>query len=105
MARNTQFRSRTVNRAYVLIDTDEDKAGEIVNNLRYKLGVTLADVINGPYRAIAVVESQDISAMAKTILMGIRRLSGVKDIIVYMTPLENGDAPPMTAAGISEKDG
>lgn len=78
-----------VNRAYVLIDTDENKAGEVVSKLRLRLGVALADVINGPYHAIAVVESSNISAMAKTILLDIRKLSGVRDIIVYMTKPED----------------
>ena len=62
MAKNTQFRSRTVNRAYVLIDIEDDRTGEVVSNLRCRPGITLADAINGPYHAIAVVESQDISA-------------------------------------------
>lgn len=85
MMQDMQTQSHAVNRAYVLIDAEEDRAGEVVSNLRGKSGITLADVINGPYRAIAVVESRDISAMAKTILLDIRMLSGVKDIIVYMT--------------------
>ncbi len=105
MVESNQSRSHAVNRAYVLIDTEGDRTGDIVSNLRRRPGVTLADVINGPYRAIAVVEGNDISAMAKTILLDIRRLSGVKDIIVYMTQPGDGGSQRIPVTGVSEKDG
>ena len=43
--------------------------------------------------------------MAKTILIDIRRLSGVKDIIVYMTQSGDGDTRRIPVTGVGEKDG
>jgi len=86
---NNQLQKLTENRAYVLIDSEENKASEVATSLRDRVGVTMADVVNGPYRVIAVVEGSNISAIAKTILIDIKKLSGVRDIIVYMaTPEE-----------------
>jgi len=85
--RNTQQKP-TENRAYVLIDAEESKASEVAAILHNRSGITMADVVNGPYRIIAVVEGSNISAIAKTILIDIKRLSGVRDIIVYMATSE-----------------
>ncbi len=86
---NKQLQKPAENRAYVLIDAEEDKASEVATSLHGRLGVTTADVVNGPYRVIAVVEGSNISAVAKTILIDIKNLSGVRDIIVYLaTPEE-----------------
>jgi hypothetical protein len=79
-----------LNRAYVLIKTEPERADEIAGVLRRRFGITTVDVVNGPYGIIAVVEGSDISAMAKTIAIDIRALSGVTDLIVYMARQEEG---------------
>jgi nitrate reductase NapAB chaperone NapD len=71
------------NRAYVLIDTDEDRASEISNKLRGMPGVAMADMVNGPYRVMAVLEGNNLSTIAKTVVVDIRKLDGVKDLVVY----------------------
>ena len=92
--RNTQQKP-TENRAYVLIDAEESKASEVAAILHNRSGITMADVVNGPYRVIAVVEDSNISAIAKTILIDIKKLSGVRDIIVYLaTPDEQTNHLP-----------
>jgi len=86
---NNQLQKSVESRAYVLIDVEEAKASEVVMGLRNRLGVAMADIVNGPYRVIAVVEGSNISSIAKTILLDVKKLSGVRDIIVYMvTPEE-----------------
>ncbi|MFH1169297.1 MAG: hypothetical protein V1691_01245 [Chloroflexota bacterium] len=77
-------------RAYVLIDTEADRAFEVVKSLRTQLGIPMADIVDGPYRVIAVIESNNIAAIAKKVLVDIRKLSGVKDLIVYMARPEAG---------------
>jgi hypothetical protein len=82
--RNKQMSAAQMNRAYVLIDTDEARAFDIVTRLHDMLNVSTVDVINGPYRIIAVLEGNNLSAIAKTVVIDIRKLSGVRDLIVYM---------------------
>ena len=74
-------------RAYVMIDTEPDMTGKVVRDLRRRKDIPLADAVNGPHGAIAVVE-------ATTILVNIRKIEGVKDITVYLAmPHEKNVAP------------
>jgi hypothetical protein len=84
--------SNNATRAYVLIDTEPGLAGSVVESLRRRSDVLLADAINGPHGVIAVVEGRDASAVATTILMSIRRLHGVRDFTVY-TAVPEGAEP------------
>ncbi len=87
-------------RAYVLIDTEPEMTRSVVRSLQTRKDVHLVDTINGPFSAIAVVEGQSASEVAATILVSIRRLKGVKDVVVYLAapeievalPLHAGDA-------------
>ena len=76
-------------RAYVLIDAEPDQVTKVVASLRGRLDVPLVDAINGPYSAIAVVEGSNASTVAKSILVDIRKLSGVKNITVYLATPED----------------
>jgi hypothetical protein len=71
-------------RAYVLIEVEPGMASSVVSNLRGRRAVALADEISGPYSAIAVVEGNSPSAVATAILMDMKKMSGVKDITVYL---------------------
>jgi hypothetical protein len=84
MTQDARTPKTAVNRAYVLIETEAGKASEIAEALRRRFRIARVDLVEGPYAVIAVVEGADISAMAKTIAVDIRALTGVKDIIVYM---------------------
>jgi hypothetical protein len=70
-------------RAYVLIDTQSGMAPEVVRKLKEK-GIHQADVINGPHGVIALVEGNNPSDVAVTILNGIRKLDGVTGLTVYL---------------------
>ena len=73
------------NRAYILIKTDFRNAGGIAELLQLMPGISMVDIVNGPYQVIAVMEGDDISKIATTVAIDIRKLTGVKDIIVYMS--------------------
>ena len=81
-------------RAYVMIDTEPELTGNVVQVLRRRKDIPLADAVNGPHGAIAVVEGTDAAAVATTILVNIRKIEGVKDITVYLAmPHEENVAP------------
>lgn len=76
-------------RAYVFIDTEPGRVTRVVQSLRGRLDIPLIDAINGPHNAIAVVEGNNASAVAKAILVDIRKLAGVRNVTVYLaTPEE-----------------
>jgi DNA-binding Lrp family transcriptional regulator len=55
-------------RGYVLINTEVGKAGEVVEQLRHMPGVTMVDVVTGPYDIVAVLEGADTTALGKLVL-------------------------------------
>jgi DNA-binding Lrp family transcriptional regulator len=82
-------------RAYVLIDSEPEMTDRVVQSLRGRGDVRMADAINGPHDVIAVIEGSNASAVATAILMSIRKLHGVKDITVYLaTPQREESASP-----------
>jgi hypothetical protein len=80
-------------RAYILIDTSNGNAREIVAELRQRPGVLLADVINGPHPVIALMEDDDPSTIAQAILFDIRRIKGINDLTVYLSTEEQQEIP------------
>ena len=97
MTRDTTSPKKSINRAYVLIEAEADKANEIADVLRRRFRIGRVDVVDGPYAVIAVVEDYYIAAMAKTIAVDIRALGGVRDIIVYMARRKEGLATGTSA--------
>lgn len=82
-------------RAYVFIETRPGMAWSVARNLKKRKCVRQVDVINGPYSVIAVLEGDGASPIAMTILMGIRKLEGVSDVVVYLAEnnMERPDTP------------
>lgn len=75
-------------RAYVFIETGPGMAWNVLHNLKKRKCVRQVDVINGPYKVIAVLEGDGASSVAMTILTGIRKLEGVSDVVVYLAEKE-----------------
>jgi len=75
-------------RAYVLIDVAEDSIADVARYLRDDLGLATVDIINGPYHIVAVMEGRSISYLARTVVVDIKKLSAVRDIVVYMSEPE-----------------
>ena len=88
----TVHRASHDTRAYVLIDTEPEMTARVVRNLRHRDDILMADAVNGPHSAIAVVEGRNASEVATTILMTIRKLDGVRDLTVY-TAAPHSTAP------------
>ncbi|MFC1983293.1 Lrp/AsnC ligand binding domain-containing protein [Chloroflexota bacterium] len=54
-------------KAYVLIDVKKGQATDIAIVLNGKPGILAADVILGPHDVIAVVEANDVDALARLV--------------------------------------
>lgn len=65
--------------AYVLITIAIGKVKEVLEELQKIDGVQRADVVTGPYDAIARIEAEDLSDLTKTIVQKIHYIDGVID--------------------------
>jgi DNA-binding Lrp family transcriptional regulator len=65
--------------AYVLITIAIGKVKEVLEELTSMEGVVKADVVTGPYDAIALIEADDLSQLTKTIVQKIHYIDGVID--------------------------
>ncbi|MBU7042869.1 MAG: Lrp/AsnC ligand binding domain-containing protein [Theionarchaea archaeon] len=65
--------------AYVLITIAIGKVKEVLEELNGMQGVVKADVVTGPYDAIALIEAEDLSQLTKTIVQKIHYIEGVID--------------------------
>ncbi len=55
-------------RAYVLLDVINKRAGQMVQTLRSRPGVVMADVLEGPPDVVLIVEAPNRRKLAKLVL-------------------------------------
>jgi DNA-binding Lrp family transcriptional regulator len=65
--------------AYVLITVSIGKIKEVIEAVKKIEGVIEADVITGPYDAIAKVKANDLGELTKTVIQQIHYIEGVID--------------------------
>ncbi|GAB3489512.1 Lrp/AsnC family transcriptional regulator [Nocardiopsis coralliicola] len=63
--------------AYVLVQTDAGRAGDLLGRVRSIDGVTRADDVTGPYDVIVHAEAADIDALGRLVVATIQQLDGV----------------------------
>ncbi len=65
--------------AYVLITVSIGKIKEVIESVKTIEGVIEADVITGPYDAIAKIKANDLGELTKTVIQQIHYIDGVID--------------------------
>ncbi|NMC58540.1 MAG: Lrp/AsnC family transcriptional regulator [Candidatus Methanofastidiosa archaeon] len=65
--------------AYVLITVSIGKIKEVIEAVKKIEGVIEADVITGPYDAIAKIKANDLGELTKTVIQQIHYIEGVID--------------------------
>ena len=63
--------------AYILVQTEVGKAGQVTDQIRGLEGVSQVDGVTGPYDVIARVEASDLDSLAKAIVMPMQELEGI----------------------------
>lgn len=63
--------------AFVLIQTEMDKAGEVAEQISSMEGVVLADVVTGPYDVIAKAEADDMDQLGKLVMSRMQMIQGI----------------------------
>jgi DNA-binding Lrp family transcriptional regulator len=63
--------------AYVLIQTEVGKAGEVAKAVLDVKGVRSAEGVTGPYDVIALTEANNIDELDKLVVVGIQAVGGI----------------------------
>lgn len=63
--------------AYILIETEMGKAGEVARQIRGLSGITAADDVTGPYDIIARAEAADLDQLGRAVLSQIQTIPGI----------------------------
>ncbi|HWC67110.1 MAG TPA: Lrp/AsnC ligand binding domain-containing protein [Acidimicrobiales bacterium] len=64
-------------RAYILIQTEVGKAGDVARQIMELEGITAADDVTGPYDVIAQAESPGMDDLARMVLSRIQTIGGI----------------------------
>src|SRR4249919_899604 len=63
--------------AYILIQTEVGKAGQVTMQIGDIAGVVTVDPVTGPYDVVAKAEAEDLDLLAKGTVMPIQALDGI----------------------------
>jgi DNA-binding Lrp family transcriptional regulator len=63
--------------AFILIQTDNGKAGEVATAIRGLNGITLAEDVTGPYDVIVRAEAADVDELGKLVVANVQSIPGI----------------------------
>ena len=63
--------------AYILIETEMGRAGDVARAIRALAGITAADDVTGPYDIIVRAEATDLDSLGRTVLSQIQVIGGI----------------------------
>ena len=63
--------------AYILVQTEVGKAGQVTEMIKGIAGVVQVDGVTGPYDVIARADAADLDELAKKVVMPMQDLEGI----------------------------
>jgi DNA-binding Lrp family transcriptional regulator len=63
--------------AFILIQTDNGKAGDVAAAIRGMQGITLAEDVTGPYDVIVRAEADDVDELGKLVVANVQSIPGI----------------------------
>lgn len=63
--------------AFVLIQTEMDKAGDVAAAIGQLEGVVMSDVVTGPYDVIAKAQAQTMDELGKMVISRMQMVEGI----------------------------
>ena len=63
--------------AFILIQTDNGKAGDVAAAIRGMEGVTLAEDVTGPYDVIVRAEASNVDELGKLVVARVQAVEGI----------------------------
>jgi len=64
-------------KAYLLIETQVGKTKQVVEAIRNIQGVASADIVTGPYDAIAVIQTETLNDIGELIVAKVHPVAGI----------------------------
>ncbi len=64
-------------RAYILIQTEVGKAGDVAHQIRELKGVMEADDVTGPYDVVARAEAETMDDLGRMVLSKVQMIGGI----------------------------
>ncbi len=74
---SSQSEGGVVVNAYILIQTEVGKAGQVTEQIRGIGGVVAVDPVTGPYDVVARAEATDLDQLAKSTVIPMQELEGI----------------------------
>lgn len=71
-------------KAYVLIEAESGRVGEVLAALRAIDGMTAVDAVTGPYDIIATVQTPDPRNIGRLVMNEIHGVDGIKRTVTCM---------------------
>ncbi len=78
-------------KAYILINTNIGKTGEVVDALSAMPEVEHLDIIMGPYDIIAKVETENHESLAETVMSKLQTISDIRHTMTCPVVSRGGD--------------
>lgn len=72
-----RYRAEMAIQAYILIQTEVGKAGSVCKAVKALAGVTIAEVVTGPYDLIMRAEAASMEDLGRTVLSKVQAISGI----------------------------
>jgi len=63
--------------AYILIQTEVGKAGDVAHQIRELSGVKEADDVTGPYDVVAKAEAETMDELGRMVLSKVQMITGI----------------------------
>jgi len=63
--------------AYILVQTEVGKSGDVAREIAAITGVTLADDVTGPYDVIVRAEARSVDELGKLVVAKIQQVPGI----------------------------
>lgn len=64
-------------RAYILVQTEVGKAGDVAKEISRIAGVTQSEDVTGPYDVIVRAEAEDVDELGRLVTAGIQSIDGI----------------------------
>lgn len=63
--------------AFILIQTEMDKAGDVAGQISQLDGVVMSDVVTGPYDVIAKAQAETMDELGKMVISRMQMVEGI----------------------------
>ncbi len=71
-------------KAYVLIEAESGRVGNVISSLRAVKGITAVDAVTGPYDIIVTIQTPDPRDVGRLVMNEIHGVEGIKRTVTCL---------------------